>query len=106
MLRTLGMRPSSVLVQIVLESQIVIVYGLILGIVVGYGLVYLFQDGIDLAAFSEGLEIVGLRSVIVPKLLVSDIVRLSILSLSLGFVASLYPAWRALRLRPLAALQS
>ena len=106
MLRTLGMRPSSVLVQIVLESQIVIFYGLILGIAVGYLLVYLFRDGFDLAAFSEGIEMVGLRSVIVPKLLVSDIVRLSILSLGLGLIASLYPAWRALKLRPLVALQS
>ena len=106
MLRTLGMRPSSVLVQIVLESQIVICYGLVLGILVGYSLVYMFRDGIDLAAFSEGLEIVGLRSVIVPKLLVSDIARLSILSLVLGVIASLYPAYRALKLRPLVALQS
>ena len=106
MLRTLGMRPSSVLVQIVLESQIVIFYGLILGIAVGFSLVYAFRDGIDLADFSEGLEIVGLRSVIVPKLLVSDVVRLSILSLFLGLIASLYPAWRALKLRPLVALQS
>ena len=105
MLRTLGMRPTSVLVQIVFESQIVIFYGLVLGILVGTGLVYLFRDGIDLAGFSEGLDIVGLRSVIVPQLLLSDIVRLAVLSLGLGLIASLYPAWRALRLRPLVALQ-
>ena len=105
MLRTLGMRPSSVLVQIVLESQIVIFYGLVLGILVGAGLVYMFRDGLDLAGFSEGLDIVGLRSVIVPKLLPSDVFRLVVLSLGLGLIASIYPAWRALRLRPLVALQ-
>ncbi|MCY4041175.1 MAG: FtsX-like permease family protein, partial [Gammaproteobacteria bacterium] len=64
MLRTLGMRPASVLVQIVLESQIVVFYGLVLGILVGAGLVYLFQDGIDLAGFSQGLDTFGMRSVI------------------------------------------
>ena len=105
MLRTLGMRPTSVLVQIVLESQIVIFYGLVLGILAGVGLVYLFRDGIDLGGFSEGLDIVGLRSVIVPELLPSDVIRLVVLSLALGLLASLYPAWRALRLRPLVALQ-
>ncbi len=106
MLRTLGMRPSSILVQIVLESQIVILYSLVLGMLVGTGLVYWFRDGIDLAEFAQGVELVGLRSVLVPKLLVSDLVRLSVLSLVLGLFASLYPAWRALRLRPLVALQS
>ena len=105
MLRTLGMRPGSVLVQIVLESQIVILYGLVLGIILGSGLVYMFRDGIDLAGFSDGLDIVGLRSIIVPELLASDVVRLVVLSLILGLIASLYPAWRALRLRPLVALQ-
>ncbi len=106
MLRTLGMRPGSILVQIVLESQILILYGLILGIAVGSGLVLAFRDGLDMADFSDGLEVIGLRSVIIPKLLISDVVRLSILSLVIGLVASLYPAWRALKLRPLAALQS
>ncbi|MCY4322549.1 MAG: FtsX-like permease family protein [Gammaproteobacteria bacterium] len=105
MLRTLGMRPASVLVQIVLESQIVVFYGLVLGILVGAGLVYLFQDGIDLAGFSQGLDTFGMRSVIVPQLLAADIIRLVVLSFVLGLVASLYPAWRALRLRPLVALQ-
>ena len=105
MLRTLGMRPASVLVQIVLESQIVVFYGLVLGILVGAGLVYLFQDGIDLAGFSQGLDTFGMRSVIVPQLLAADIIRLVVLSFVLGLIASLYPAWRALRLRPLVALQ-
>ncbi len=105
MLRTLGMRPASVLVQIVLESQIVVFYGLVLGILVGAGLVYLFQDGIDLAGFSQGLDTFGMRSVIMPQLLPADIIRLVVLSFVLGLVASLYPAWRALRLRPLVALQ-
>lgn len=106
MLRTLGMRPSSILVQIVLESQIVILYGLVLGMLVGTGIVFCFREGIDLADFGQGLEVIGLRTLLVPDLDWMDYVRITGLSLFLGFIASLYPAWRALRLRPLVALQS
>ena len=106
MLRTLGMRPASILVQIVLESQMVILYGLVLGMLVGTGIVFYFRDGIDLADFGQGLELIGLRTLLVPDVDWMDYVRITGLSLFLGFIASLYPAWRALRLRPLVALQS
>ncbi|MCY4041951.1 MAG: ABC transporter permease, partial [Gammaproteobacteria bacterium] len=59
----------------------------------------------DLAGFSQGLDTFGMRSVIMPQLLPADIIRLVVLSFALGLIASLYPAWRALRLRPLVALQ-
>jgi ABC-type lipoprotein release transport system permease subunit len=43
--------------------------------------------------------------VLTPRLLASDIVLLTVMSLVLGVVASLYPAWQAVRMSPLEALR-
>jgi ABC-type lipoprotein release transport system permease subunit len=47
----------------------------------------------------------GLRSVLVPRLLGQDLVLIGVLSLVLGALGSVYPAWRAVRIKPLDALR-
>ncbi len=105
MLRALGMRPSAVIVQVVVESSLIMVSGVVLGLVLGFGLFQFFADGIDLSGFSESLEMLGARSLFVPVVRFDDVLLVMGMSLGLGVIASLYPAWRAVKLKPLDALR-
>jgi len=105
MFRALGMRPGAVLIQVMIESILIVIVGLVAGLAFGYGLVIWMSAGIDLSEFSQGLEMVGIRSVVVPRLLVQDLVQVSLLTTIFGVLASLYPAVKALRIKPLDALR-
>lgn len=105
MLRAIGMRRDAVIAQVVIESMITMVIGISTGVVLGLlGYVWL-ADGIDLSAFAEGLELSGVRPELVPRLWAQDVALVVGLSLVLGFVASIYPALRAVRVQPLDAMR-
>ena len=106
MLRAVGMKPGSVIIQVVLESTLIMVIGVAVGIMVGWLLATQWLgDGINLAQWAEGIELAGIRSVLTPKLLVQDIVLVTVLSLVFGVLAAIYPAWRAVKIKPLEALR-
>lgn len=105
MLRAVGMRPGSVVVQVVLESTLIMAVGVALGLGVGFLLVLWLSDGIDLTEWAAGVELFGMRSVLVPRLLLQDAVLVAGMSLVFGLIASLYPAWRAVQIGPLDALR-
>ncbi len=105
MLRALGMRPSAVVVQVVIESVLIVVFALLGGIVVGIGLIHYLSAGIDLSNYAEGVEMWGMRGRLIPHLVIGDIVTLTSLALALAVIASAYPAWRAVRIKPLDALR-
>jgi ABC-type lipoprotein release transport system permease subunit len=105
MLRAIGMRKGAVILQVVTESCLVVLVGVAIGIGVGAALVFWVRDGIDLSAWAAGVELAGLRAVLTPRLLWSDIVLITGISLVFGVLASLYPAWQAVRLSPLEALR-
>jgi ABC-type lipoprotein release transport system permease subunit len=105
MLRALGMRPKAVVVQVVIESVLIVTSALAGGILVGVALVGCFANGIDLSNYSAGAELAGMRSRLVPDLLLRDVVSLSVLAIALAVCASAYPAWRAVRIKPLDALR-
>ena len=105
MVRALGMSKSMVVLQVLVESTVIMAIGVIFGLVAGY-LIYLsIADGIDLSGFAEGAEMAGMSSVWTPVLHWGDMLLVASLSLVLGILASLYPAWRAVRVTPLDALR-
>lgn len=106
MLRAVGMRPSAVVVQVVLESTFIMLTGVTIGIVVGWLLCTVWLgDGIDLSRWAEGVEMAGMRSRLTPRLMGQDVVLVTVLSLVFGVLAALYPAWRAVKLKPLEAIR-
>jgi ABC-type lipoprotein release transport system permease subunit len=105
MLRALGMRPRSVVVQVVIESLLIVTFALACGVALGIGLVGFFAGGIDLSNYAAGAELAGMRTRLVPHLVVADVVTLSALAVALAVCASAYPAWRAVRIKPLDALR-
>jgi ABC-type lipoprotein release transport system permease subunit len=104
LLLALGMPPRAILGQVLLESIMLLMLGLLLG----NGLVLLnlwwLADGIDLSAFAEGLAMMGVSPVLYPTLAVKDVVIANVVVVVLGIVASLYPAWRASRTVPVDAI--
>ena len=105
MLRALGMRPRSVVAQVVLESSLIMSVGVAGGLLIAAAVFAGVRDGIDLTAFSESLATFGLRPVFVPVIKTGDVVLVAAMSLILGLLASFYPARRAVKLTPLEALR-
>ena len=105
MVRALGMSKSMVVMQVVVESTVIMGIGVVFGMIAGY-LIYLsISDGIDLSAFAEGVELAGVSTIWKPVLAWGDVVLVASLSLLLGILASLYPAWRAVKVKPLDAMR-
>ena len=106
MMRALGMQRRTVVTQVMIESGIMMGLGVVIGTLLGVLIFWGIRDGIDLSAWAEGVELVGMSSMLTPVLLTSDLVLVAWMSMVLGFLASLYPAWRVVRIRPLDALRT
>ncbi len=100
----LGMKPGSILGQIIIESMLLLTLGLAVGNFLAWATIVPLQDGIDVSIVAEGMEMWGASSMLYPKLYVGDMVLASIVVLLLGFLASLSPAWRASRYEPVEAI--
>jgi len=100
----LGMRPASILGQIIIESIFLLVLGLVIGNALSYASIVPLQDGIDISVVAKGMEMMGASSILYPELLMKDVVLANIVVLVLGFIASLSPAWRASRYEPIEAI--
>jgi len=100
----LGMRPASILGQIVVESLLLLSMGLAAGSALAWAAIQPIRDGIDVSIVGEGLEMWGMSTVLYPELLLSDVVLANVVVLVLGFLASLSPAWRASHYEPIEAI--
>lgn len=100
----LGMRPFSILAQVMVESALLLVIGLFLGNALAYASVVSLKDGIDVSAVAEGMEMFGYASILYPAQELKDTIMANVVVLVLGFLASLSPAWRASRYDPIEAI--
>ena len=105
MMRALGMQNSMVLIQVVLESIMLMALGVLLGTVGSLLVFWSISDGIDLSAWAEGAELAGISSTLQPVLLGKDVLLVALMSIALGVLASFYPAWRVIKIKPLDALR-
>ena len=103
--KSMGMKSSLVLSQVVTESLIIMLIGLIGGLSLSWLILQLIGEGIDLQAFSAGFEMMNLAPKIKPAVVWQDIRVVIIATVFLALFASLYPAVRAVRLDPLVALR-
>jgi len=100
----LGMKPGSILGQILIESMLLLTLGLAAGNALAWATVVPLEDGIDISIVAEGMEMWGASSMLYPKLYASDMILATGVVLLLGFLASLAPAWRASRYKPVEAI--
>jgi ABC-type lipoprotein release transport system permease subunit len=100
----LGMKPSNIVGQIIIESMLLLSVGLVIGNVLAVSTIQPLRGGIDISVVAEGMEMMGAASVLYPRLYLSDMILANVIVLSLGFLASLSPAWRASRYEPVEAI--
>jgi ABC-type antimicrobial peptide transport system permease subunit len=104
LVQALGMKPSLILRQVLVESFILLTLGTVLGGLLALGTLALFQNGIDFSAYAAGAEMWGMSKVIYPTLGRWDVITAIAFIVVFGVLASLYPAIRAARKTPVEAI--
>ena len=104
LMQALGMKPSAILYQVLLESIMLLALGLLLGNLLAFASIWPVRDGIDLSVVAEGFEMMGVASTLYPALKIKDIVMANAVVIVLGILTSLLPAWRASQYRPVEAI--
>jgi ABC-type lipoprotein release transport system permease subunit len=104
LMQALGMKPAAIMVQVLLESLMLLALGLVLGNLLAVASVIPIQDGLDLSVVAQGMEMMGVSSVLYPALKTSDLLLANTVVIVLGILTSLLPAWRAARYRPVEAI--
>ncbi|MBN1377665.1 MAG: ABC transporter permease [Gammaproteobacteria bacterium] len=104
LMQALGMRPSGILYQFMLEAFFLLTIGLGIGNIAAVASIKPLESGIDLSVVAEGMAMMGAGSTLYPALYISDIILANIIVIILGLLTSLVPAWRASRYDPVEAI--
>lgn len=106
MLQAIGMKKGSVFWMVVLETLMLAAVAAPIGLGIGYLTVFSLQDtGIDLSNFARGLERFGMETTVFPVLDLEMYMRIAFAVFTTALLASIYPAKKAVSLRPVEALQ-
>ncbi len=107
MLMAVGMNKIKVFFMIVLETVILGFFGAPLGILLGYVMTgYFSKHGINLSFFGEeGMQHFGMSSFIYPVVKTDDYLALAFAVFITALLASIYPAIKAVRLKPVEAIR-
>ena len=106
-LLAVGMFRRRLFSMIILESLFLSFTGGIVGIVVGWGAVQYFNtQGINLSAVSDGLSAYGIPSMLYPYIRTSVYGWLTAMMIATSIIAALYPAIKAVRLKPVEAIRT
>ncbi len=106
MLMAIGMNKGKVFVMIILETIFLCFSGGLVGILLGSGITILTgHTGINLSAWSEGLNAYGFESIVYPEIGFSQVIQITIMVIIVGIIAALYPAWKAIKLNPAEAIR-
>lgn len=105
-LMSIGMKNNRLFAMIVLEAIVLGVIGVVGGAIIGGGITLQLQStGMNLAAFSEGLASWGIGSILYPELSIPVIFRATVVILFTCILAAIWPALKAIRLKPVEAMR-
>jgi ABC-type antimicrobial peptide transport system permease subunit len=106
MLMAIGMNKFRVFMMILLETVMLSFFGGICGILLGWALnLYFGLYGIDLGAWSTAYKSMGFDTLVYTKLNMSITFDITVMVLITGILASIYPAMKALKLKPAEAVR-
>ncbi len=108
-LRTLGLRPSAVMLVFIVQGVVIGAVGVLLGVIGGVSLALNIDVVVPFVERLTGTEFLAADvyyiSDLPSELRVQDVIRISGLAFGLTLLATLFPAWRAARTRPAEALR-
>jgi lipoprotein-releasing system permease protein len=108
-LRTLGATPRSVMLIFMVQGSVIGFVGTAAGVALGVLLALNVQTLMPILQAVTGHQFLDPSiyyiSDLPSQLKSSDVLRISLLSLALGLLSTLYPAWRASRVQPAEALR-
>ncbi|MDX1667474.1 MAG: FtsX-like permease family protein, partial [Saprospiraceae bacterium] len=106
MLMAIGMNRVRVFFMVFLETVILSLLGVPLGLFLSYLTIIFFRErGIDLSAFSETLQMYGLSEVIYFDLDPATYWQVPVMVALTAIIASVYPALKAVNLKPVEAIR-
>lgn len=106
-LAALGMKRGQIRLMFLLEATILGLAGIVVGIGIGCaGVAYLATAGIPIGDIGAAANGIAISTVLYARFVPGTFAALSIWTLVIIVVASLYPAWFAARLEPVDALRS
>ena len=104
LLQALGMKPRLILVQVLLESALLIGIGVLAGMAAAGGTLIALHNGVNLSFLARGAEYFGAGHVLYPQLSQVQFAGLSFIVWALGISVTLWPAYRASRSNPVEAM--
>jgi len=107
MLGAIGMSKSKIFSMIMLETVFLTFLGSIIGIVLGSAILLpLLKTGIDLSPLMQDyFEDFGFSSIVYPVLNAKMLLQIILLVILAGILSAIYPARKALKLKPLEAIR-
>ncbi len=105
MLLAIGMKRSKVFFMIVLETTIISLFGGVIGLTMAYGMIRILnKTGVPIPG-GDGLSELGYSSVLYPSLETAFYFEIVVVLVVFAILASIYPAWKAIRLQPAEAVR-
>lgn len=97
LVQALGMKPKLIMLQVLIESVLLIGFGVLAGLITGVISIEYFKDGLDLGALAEGATMWGAGRVLYPDMDWMQAMYIVLFVWLMGVVFSVYPAWHAAR---------
>jgi lipoprotein-releasing system permease protein len=108
-LRTLGAAPGSVMQIFMVQGAVIGVIGTLLGVAGGVALALNIETVVPALESALGFKFLSKDVYMIPDLPSQvewpDVTVITVVSLVLSFIATLYPSWRAARVNPAEALR-
>lgn len=106
MLKAIGMNKRKLFFMIMIETMFLAVVACPIGLIFGYITINYFNgSGLDLSAYSKGLQNFGYETMIFPDVSPRHFIILTLGILITSVLASIYPAFKAVKLNPAEALR-